>query len=39
MGKPRFSEDFKQDAVHQIVVRGYPVKEVSDWLGVSTHSL
>jgi len=39
MGKPRFSEDFKQDAVHQIVVRGYPVKEVSDRLGVSTHSL
>ena len=39
MGKPRFSEDFKQDAVHQIVVRGYPVKEVSNRLGVSTHSL
>ena len=39
MGKPRFSEDFKEDAVHQITVRGYPVREVSERLGVSTHSL
>ncbi len=39
MGKPKFSEDFKQDAVHQVVVRGYPVREVSGRLGVSTHSL
>lgn len=39
MGKPRFSEDFKRDAVHQIVERGYPVAEVSQRLGVSTHSL
>lgn len=29
MGKPNFSEDFKRDAVHQITVRGYPVREVS----------
>lgn len=39
MGKPKFSEDFKRDAVHQIAVRGYPVREVSERLGVSTHSL
>lgn len=39
MGKPNFSEDFKRDAVHQITVRGYPVREVSERLGVSTHSL
>ena len=39
MGNARFSDDFKQDAVHQITVRGYPVKEVSQRLGVSTHSL
>lgn len=39
MGKLKFSEDFKQDAVHQIVVRGYPVREFSERLGVSTHSL
>jgi len=34
MGNARFSDDFKQDAV-----RGYPVKDVSQRLGVSTHSL
>lgn len=39
MGKPNFSDDFKRDAVHQITVRGYPVREVSERLGVSTHSL
>ena len=39
MGNARFSDDFKQDAVHQITVRGYPVKEVSQRFGVSTHSL
>lgn len=39
MGQSKFSEDFKQDAVHQIMVRGYAVREVSDRLGVSTHSL
>jgi len=48
MGKPKFSEDFKQDAVHQIVVRGYPVREALDlvarelgfahWYEVSTAS-
>lgn len=39
MGKARFSEDFKRDAVAQFVERGYPVSEVSQRLGVSTHSL
>ncbi len=39
MGKPNFSEDFKRDAVHQITVRGYPVREVSERLGGSTYSL
>ncbi len=39
MGSPRYSEEFKRDAVHQIVVRGYPVQEVSRRLGVSKHSL
>lgn len=39
MGKARFSDDFKRDAVHQVVERGYPVAEVSQRLGVSTHSL
>jgi transposase len=39
MNRPRFSDDFKRDAVHQVVDRGYPVAEVSQRLGMSTHSL
>ena len=35
MGKPNFSDEFKRDAVAQIVERGYPVAEVSQRLGVS----
>ena len=39
MGTINYSDEFKRDAVHQITVRGYPVREVSKRLGVSTHSL
>ena len=39
MSKVNFSDDFKRDAVRQITERGYPVAEVSERLGVSTHSL
>jgi len=39
MGTSNYSDEFKRDAVHQITVRGYPVREVSRRLGVSTHSL
>lgn len=39
MGTSSYSDEFKRDAVHQITVRGYPVREVSRRLGVSTHSL
>ena len=39
MGNVKFSDDFKRDAVEQIIDRGYPVSEVSKRLGVSTHSL
>lgn len=39
MGKPNFSDEFKRDAVTQITERGYPVAEVSQRLGVRTHSL
>ena len=39
MGRSQYSDDFKRDAVHQIKVRGYPVREVSARLGVSTHTL
>ena len=34
-----FTDDFKRDAVAQITERGYRAKEVSQRLGVSTHSL
>ena len=39
MGRPNFSEDFKREAVQEITVRGYVVREVSERLGVSTYSL
>ena len=39
MGTSNCSDEFKRDAVHQITVRGYAVREVSGRLGVSTHSL
>jgi transposase len=39
MGTSNYSDEFKRDAVHQISVRGYAVREVSERLGVSTHSL
>ena len=39
MGPGHFTDDFKRDAVAQITERGYPAKEVSERLGVSTHSL
>ncbi|MET2643871.1 IS3 family transposase [Escherichia coli] len=39
MGTPRFTPDFKEEAVRQITERGYSIAEVSDRLGVSAHSL
>ncbi|UHO29026.1 IS3 family transposase [Citrobacter rodentium] len=39
MGTPRFTPEFKEEAVRQITERGYSVAEVSDRLGVSAHSL
>ena len=36
MSNPRYSPEFKDEAVRQVVVRGYSVPEV---LGVSSHSL
>ena len=39
MGTGNFTDDFKRDAVAQITELGYPAKEVSARLGVSTHSL
>lgn len=39
MGTSNYSDEFKRDAVQQITVRGYPVREVYQRLGVSSHSL
>lgn len=39
MGRPRFTEGFRIDAIKQITKRGYTVADVSKRLGVSTHSL
>ncbi len=39
MSTQRFTPEFKQEAVRQIVDRGYSVAEVSARLGVSSHSL
>jgi len=35
----RFADEFKQDAVAQVVERGYAVSEVAKRLGISTKSL
>jgi transposase len=40
MGKQdRFTDEFKRDAVAQVVDRGYPVREVAERLGISTKSI
>ncbi|NJS39605.1 MAG: transposase [Rhodobacteraceae bacterium] len=38
MGTSRCSDKFERDAVHQITLRRYAVREVSERLGVSMHS-
>lgn len=37
--RPRYNDEFKQEAVNQVVVHGYPVLEVSKRLGISNKSL
>ena len=39
MSNQRYTPEFKDEAVRQIVDRGYSVAEVSERLGVSSHSL
>jgi transposase len=39
MSAKRFTPEFKQEAVRQIVDRGHSVSEVSARIGVSAHSL
>ena len=39
MSSQRYSPEFKDEAVRQVIERGYPVAEVAKGLGVSAHSL
>ena len=39
MSPPRFTPEFKDEAVRQIIERGYSVAEVSARLGVSAQPL
>ena len=39
MSSQRYTPEFKDEAVRQIIERGYSVSEVSERLGVSAHSL
>lgn len=39
MSSQRYSPEFKDEAIRQIIERGYSVTEVSERLGVSSHSL
>jgi len=35
----RYTDEFKQEAVNQVVVHGYPVLDVSKRLGIANESL
>jgi transposase len=39
MSTKRYAPEFKDEAVRQVIERGYSVAEVADRLGVSAHSL
>jgi transposase len=39
MSQKHYTVEFKEEAVRQVIQRGYSVKEVAERLGVSTHSL
>ena len=39
MSNQRYSGEFRDEAVRQVLDRGYSVREVSQRLGVSAHSL
>ena len=39
MSNKRYTEEFKIEAVRQVVDRGYSIAEVADRLGTTTHSL
>jgi transposase len=39
MGRRRYTEEFKAEAVRQVIERGYRVPDVAARVGVSAHSL
>ena len=39
MSSQRYTPEFKDEAVRQVIERGYSVNEVAERLGVSSHSL
>ncbi len=39
MSNHRYTPEFKDEAIRQVLDRGYAVKKVAERLGVSTHSL
>jgi transposase len=39
MGSQRFTPEFKEEAVRQVIERGHSVVGVASRLGVSSHSL
>lgn len=39
MSTNKFTDEFKRDAVAQVVDRGYPAREVAERLGISTKSI
>ena len=39
MSGQRYTPEFKNEAVRQVIERGYSVSEIAKRLGVSTHSL
>ena len=39
MSNKRYTEEFKIEAVRQVIDRGYSVTEVADRLGTTSHSL
>lgn len=39
MSSKRYTDEFKTEAIKQVTERGYSVREVSERLGVTTHSL
>ena len=39
MGNKRYTDEFKAEAVKQVVERGFPVTQVASRIGVSKHTL